>query len=65
MEAWMSTLMKAATAVKKQKGEDFVINTVSGCWDGGVVFETSYFTYIKWYPDGTITERGKDEWRTK
>ena len=31
METWMSTLIKAATAVKKQKGEDFVIKTVSGC----------------------------------
>ena len=31
METWMSTLMKATTAVKKQKGEDFVIKTVSGC----------------------------------
>ena len=65
METWMSTLIKAATAVKKQKGEDFKIKAVSSCWDGGVVFETTYSTYIKWYPDGIITERGKDEWRTK
>lgn len=65
METWMSDLIKAATAVKQWKGNDFVITTVSGCWDGGVVFETSHHTYIKWFPNGEIVERRKDEWRRK
>ena len=62
---WMSDLVKAAQAVKEKKGEDFVIQDTKPCWDGGIVFHTTYHTYIKWFPNGEIVERREDEWRTK
>ena len=62
---WLCDLMTAAQAVKEQKGSDILFTKVEPCWDGGVVFTTTYHTFIKWFPNGTITERGEHEWRSK
>ena len=62
---WIADLFKAVKAVKEAKGEDLVFQDAKPCWDGGIVFHTTHHTYIKWYPNGKITERGEDEWRIK
>ena len=62
---WLCDLEKAIKAVKEKKGNDTLFTKIEPCWDGGIVFTTTYHTFIKWYPDGTITERGEHEWRTK
>jgi hypothetical protein len=33
--------------------------------DGGIVFETTCDTYIKWFPNGEVVERNKGDWRKK
>ena len=59
---WLGDLEKAIVDVKKTHPHTLV-ESVSGNADGGVVFKTTYHTYIKWYPDGRVTERDKEAWR--
>lgn len=65
MDMWMGDLLKATAMVKRHKGKDICIKSAVPAVDG-IVFETTYFTYIKWYrEDGRIEERSKDAWRKK
>lgn len=65
MDMWMGDLLKATAAIKIYKGKDICIKSAVPAVDG-IVFETTYFTYIKWYrADGHIEERPKDAWRKK
>ena len=59
---WLSDLEKAIEAVKASR-ENFVIEKIMPCWDGGVVFYTTNQKIIKWFSDGTIIERGREDWR--
>jgi len=61
----MSDLLEATARVKVHKGKNFCIKSALPAVDG-IVFETTYFTYIKWYrADGRIEEHSKDAWRNK
>lgn len=59
---WLSDLEKAIEAVKASK-KVLLVEKIMPCWDGGVVFYTTNQKIIKWFPDGTIIERGREDWR--
>ena len=59
---WLSDLEKAIEVVKASR-ENLVIEKIMPCWDGGIVFYTTNHTIIKWFQDGTIIERGREDWR--
>lgn len=62
---WISDLLEATNLVREYKGGNFCIKSAVPAVDG-IVFETTYFTYIKWYRiDGHIEEHDKDAWRKK
>lgn len=62
---WLCELAEVVQKVREVKGNDVVLKKVTPAYDG-IVFETTYFTYIKWYRiDGRIEEHEKDEWRKK
>ena len=63
MDMWMGDLLAATDAVMEYKEHNLCIKSVVPALDG-IVFETTYFTYIKWYRgDGHVEEHNKDEWR--
>lgn len=65
MDMWMGDLLVATAAVMEYKGRNFCIKSAIPAVDG-IVFETTYFTYIKWYrEDERIEEHSKDAWRNK
>lgn len=67
MNMWIGDLAQAIHSVRQFKGEDvdFCIKSAVPAVDG-IVFETTYFTYIKfYYEDGHVEEHGKDEWRKR
>ena len=67
MYMWIGDLAQAIQAVRQFKGEDvdFCIKSAVPAVDG-IVFETTYFTYIKWYrEDERVEEHSKDEWRKR
>ena len=39
------------------------VESIKPSADGGVVFKTTYHTYIKVYRNGAIEEKKEDEWR--
>ena len=58
---WLCELAKVVQKVKEVKGGDIVLKKVAPAYDG-IVFETTYFTYIKWYRvDGRIEEYSSEE----
>lgn len=59
---WLVDLELAVKAVRA-KFPCSVIEKILPCADGGITFQTSYYTIIKWYPDGRVTERKTDAWR--
>lgn len=61
---WLSDVAKAVEAVKASR-ENFCIDKILPCWDGGIVFYITHHTVIKWFPDGTIIERGREDWRKR
>ena len=66
MDMWLGDLAQAVQAVRQFKnGINFCIKSAVPAVDG-IVFETTYFTYIKfYYEDGHIEEHKKDEWRNR
>jgi hypothetical protein len=65
MDMWIGDLLAATAAAKEYKGQNFCVTSAVPAVDG-IVFETTYFTYIKWYrTDGHIEEHAKDAWRKK
>ena len=63
---WLQDLEKALAKLKEQYGFNFntiCIENVKPSADGGIVFKTTYHTYIKWFPNGEIRERNEGEWR--
>lgn len=62
---WIYDLELAIARIKEVKDCDNIcFERVTPCADGGIVFKTTHFTYIKWFTDGSVIERGEDEWRT-
>lgn len=65
MDMWMGDLLVATASVREYKGKNFCVKSAMPAVDG-IVFETTYSTYIKWYrADGHIEEHDKDAWRKK
>lgn len=62
---WLNDLEWAIKQMKEQMVDfNFVcIEKVTPAVDGGIVFKTTYHTYIKVFKDGTITEKEEGEWR--
>ena len=59
---WLQDLEMAVSALRT-KFPCSVIEQITPCADGGIAFRTSYYTIIKWYPDGRVEERKTDAWR--
>lgn len=58
---WLCELVEVVQKVKEVKGNDVILKKVIPTYDG-IVFETTYFTYIKWYRvDGRIEEFSLEE----
>ena len=58
---WLCELAEVVQKVKEVKGNDVVLKKVVPAYDG-IAFETTYFTYIKWYRvDGRIEEYSSEE----
>ena len=54
---WITDLVKASKAVENFLEENkwyVTIKKVAPCWGGGIGFEMSDFTFIKWFQDGRI-----------
>ena len=66
MDMWLGDLAQAVHSVRQFKnGINFCIKSAVPAVDG-IVFETTYFTYIKfYYEDGHVEEHKKDEWRKR
>ena len=62
---WLNDLEKAIAKLREERCDfNFIcVENVKPSADGGVVFKTTYFTYIKVFRDGTIIEKKEDEWR--
>ena len=63
---WMCDLDKAIAKVNEFLGADrdyVLIESIKPCADGGIVFALSDGGYIKWFPDGEVVRREKDDWR--
>ena len=39
------------------------VESIKPCDDGGIAFALSDGGYVKWFPDGEIVRREKDDWR--
>ena len=66
MDMWLGDVLIALDAIAKyKKNKNFCIKSVMPAVDG-IVVETTYFTFIKYfYEDERIEEHSKDEWRKK
>ena len=63
---WMCDLEKAIAKVNEFLGEDrwyVLVESIKPCADGGIAFALSDGGYIKWFPNGEVVRRGKDDWR--
>ena len=66
MDMWLGDTLIALDAIRQyKKDKNFCIKSVMPAVDG-IVVETTYFTFIKYYyEDGHIEEHSKDAWRKK
>ena len=63
---WMCDLEKAMAKVNEFLGEDrwyVLVESIKPCADGGIAFALSDGGYIKWFSDGEVVRRGKEDWR--
>lgn len=62
---WLNDLEKAIAKLREERCDfNFIcVEKVTPAADGGVVFKTTYHTYIKVYRNGAIEERDEKEWR--
>lgn len=61
---WLQDLEKALARLKEECDYNFIcVKSITPAADGGIVFKTTYHTYIKWFPDNTIRERKEGDWR--
>lgn len=60
---WLFEVAEVIQKVKQEKGGDIVLKSIRPAYNG-IVFETTYETFIKWFRvDGHIEEHHKDDWR--
>ena len=62
---WLQDVEKAIVKMREEMPDfNFIcVESIKPSADGGVVFKTTYHTYIKVYRNGVIVEKGEDEWR--
>ena len=63
---WVHDLEKAIGRVTEFLGPrtcSTLFESIKPSYDGGIIFKTTYHTYIKWFPNGEIRERNEEEWR--
>lgn len=62
---WLQDLEKALAYLREKKDNfnEIVIEKITPAWDGGIVFKTTYHTYIKVDRNGTIREIKEGDWR--
>lgn len=62
---WLTDLQKALAYLQEKRDNfnEIVVEKITPSWDGGIVFKTTYHTYIKVYRNGTIEERNEEDWR--
>lgn len=62
---WLTDLEKALAYLREKKDNfnEIVVEKITPSADGGVVFKTTYHTYIKVYRNGVIEERQEGDWR--
>lgn len=63
---WLQDLEKALAKVVEFLGEDrcyVLVESIKPCADGGIAFALSDGGYVKWFPNGEVVRRGKDDWR--
>ena len=61
---WLQDLEKALAKLREQYNFSFIcVESITPAADGGIVFKTTYHTYIKWFPNGEIRERNEGDWR--
>lgn len=55
---WLQDLENALAAMREKYDFNmFCVEKITPAADGGIVFKTTYHTYIKWFPNGTVIER--------
>jgi hypothetical protein len=63
---WLQDLEKALARLKEEYGINLnfiCVENIRPAADGGIVFKTTYHTYIKWFPNGEVRERNEGDWR--
>ena len=63
---WLCDLEKAISKVRAFLEADacmVCVEKISPCADGGIAFALSDGGYIKWFTDGEVVRRNKDDWR--
>lgn len=62
---WLQDLEKALAKMREEMCDFNFVNVekITPAADGGIVFKTTYHTYIKWFPNGEIVERKEEDWR--
>lgn len=63
---WLCDLENALGKVIDFLGADecaVYVESIRPCVDGGIAFALSDGGSVKWFPDGEIVRRGKDDWR--
>ena len=62
---WLQDLEKALAKMREEMCDfNFIcVEKITPAWDSGIVFKTTYHTYIKVDRDGTIREIKEGDWR--
>ena len=62
---WLGDLEKALAKMREEMCDfNFIyVEKITPSADGGIVFKTTYHTYIKVYRNGLIEEEQEGEWR--
>ncbi len=60
---WFTDLKKAIKALEEKGMSDYIFESIKPSADGGIVFKTTHFTYVKWFSNDEVIEYKKDEWR--
>lgn len=62
---WLQDVEKAIAKMREEMCDfNFIcVESIKPSADGGVVFKTTYHTFIKVYRNGVIEEKEEGEWR--
>ena len=62
---WLNDVEKAIVKLREEMPNfNFIcVESIKPSADGGIVFKTTYHTFIKVYRNGVIEEKKEGEWR--